>query len=301
MPQTRATTACRAHLFAPGSHERLLVKVFHAGADAVVLDLEDAVAPESKPDARRLVAATLAARAGVAGPVTAVRINGVDTPWWQDDLDAVIGPGLQLIRVPKAESARQIAAVDARVRSLELARGLEPGAIGIVATIESAAGVLAAADIARAPRVRGFTFGAADFVRDISADASGQDLATLYARQHLVVVSRALNLEPPVASVYTQITDLDGLRRTTEESRALGFFGRSCIHPTQVPVVQEVFTPTPADLAAARATVDAWDQAVSQGVGAFTMAGGQFVDDAIVRRARAVITLAEALKEKTSL
>ena len=300
MPPSRAFAACRAHLFAPGSQERLLVKVFEAGADGVVLDLEDAVAPASKPEARRLVAAALSARAGVAGPVTAVRINGVDTPWWQDDLDAVIGPGLQLIRIPKAESARQIAEVDARVRSLEVARGLEAGGIGFVATIESAAGILGAAEIARAPRVRGFTFGAADFVRDISADASGHDLATLYARQHLVVVSRALGLDPPVASVHTQLADLDGLRRTTEEARALGFFGRSCIHPSQVSVVQDVFTPTPSAAAAARATVEAWDQAVRRGVGAFTMAGGQFVDDAIVRRAHALIALAEALKEKTS-
>lgn len=294
-----AIAACRAHLFAPGSNERVIAKVFDAGADAVVLDLEDAVAPAAKADARRLVAAAIAARAGRTRPVTAVRINGVDTAWWQDDLDAVVIPGVRLIRVPKAESAEQLRWVDARVSELEAGRGLAPGAIGLVATIESAVGVLAAGEIARAPRVKGFTFGAADFVRDIHADP-GSDLATLHARQHLVLISRACGLDAPVASVYTQVRDLEGLRRSTEEARALGFFGRSCIHPSQVPVVQEVFTP-PADVvAAARAVVDAWDEALGRGVAAFTLPDGQFVDEAVARRARGVVALAAALEETSS-
>ena len=105
MPLRSTLAACRAHLFAPGSNERVLAKVFDAGADAVVLDLEDAVAPAAKADARRLVAAALAARAGHTRPRIAVRINGVDTPWWRDDLDAIVDPRVDVVRVPKAESA----------------------------------------------------------------------------------------------------------------------------------------------------------------------------------------------------
>ncbi len=288
---------CRAHLFAPGSNERLLGKVFHAGADAVVLDLEDAVAPAAKAEARRLVARALAARAGAAWPRVAVRINGVDTSWWKDDLEAIVGPPVQVVRVPKVESSDQLSEVDLLLAQLEQRRGVPAGAIGLVATIESARGVLQAASMASVPRLRGFAFGAADFVRDIGADPTAADLATLYARQHLVVVSRAASLDAPIASVYTRLDDLDGLRRTTEEARSLGFFGRSCIHPSQVPVIQEVFTPGPAALAAARAVLDAWQQANARGEAAFTMPDGQFVDEAVARRARAVAALADALQK----
>ena len=288
---------CRSHLFAPGSNERVLGKVFDAGADAVVLDLEDAVAPDAKADARRLVAAALATRAGRPSPRVAVRINGVDTAWWRDDLAAIVGPGLCVIRVPKAESAGQICAVDEVLTRLETERRLPAGAIGLVATIETAAGVMAAADLARAPRIQAFTFGAADFVRDIRADPTSADLATLYARQHLVVVSRAARIEPPVAPVYTQVKDLDGLRRTTAEARAIGFFGRSCIHPSQVPVVNDAFTPRPEEIAAARAVLDAWKEALNRGIGALALPDGQFVDEAVARRARALVALAEALEK----
>ena len=289
--------ACRSHLFAPGSNERVLGKVFDAGADAVVLDLEDAVAPDAKAGARRLVEAALATRVTHRAPRVAVRINGVDTAWWRDDLEAVVRPGLHVIRVPKAESADQLRAVDEVLTRLEAERGLPAGAIGLVATIETAAGVMAAAELARAPRIQAFTFGAADFVRDIGADPDSADLATLYARQHLVLVSRTARIEPPVAPVYTQVKDLDGLRRTTAEARAIGFFGRSCIHPSQVPVVNEAFTPRPEEIAAARGVLDAWQNALDRGVAALTLPDGQFVDEAVARRARAVVALADALEK----
>lgn len=288
---------CRSHLFAPGSDERVLGKVFDAGADGVVLDLEDAVAPAAKADARRLVAVAIAGRADRSWPRVAVRINGTDSPWWRDDLDAVVVRGLHAIRVPKAESADEIRAVDERLASLEQERGIEAGTIGIVATIETAAGVMAAADLARAPRVEGFTFGAADFVRDIGADPASADLATLHARQHLVLVSRAARIDPPVAPVYTQVKDLDGLRRTTAEARAIGFYGRSCIHPSQVPIVNEAFTPRPQEVAAARLVLQAWEDARARGVGALALPDGQFVDEAVARRARALVSLADAIEK----
>lgn len=298
-PRPTPVALCRAHLFAPGSNARLLAKVFDAGADAVVLDLEDAVAPAAKDAARQLTADALSARPDGARPLVAVRINGLDSPWWQDDLDAVVHPAVSVIRLPKAESAAQLVQLDARLRHLEARRRLQPMGIAVVATIESAAGVLAAEAIGRAPRVRGFTFGAADFTRDIAADPAA-DEATLYARQRMVLVSRALGLDPPIASVYTAVRDLDGLRRTTEEARALGFFGRSCIHPDQVPVIQNVFTPSAAAVDAARAVLAAWEDALSRGQAALTMPDGQFVDEAVARRARAVLALAASIQESSS-
>jgi citrate lyase subunit beta/citryl-CoA lyase len=288
---------CRSHLFAPGNNERLLAKVFDAGADAVVLDLEDAVAPDVKAVARAMVAGVLPTRVGPSGPLVAVRINGIDTDWWREDLAAVIMPGLQIIRIPKAESAEQLQQASAVIDELELARGMAVGAIGLVATIESAAGALAAAAMARVPRLRSFAFGATDFVRDIGADPAAADLATLYARQHLVLASRAAGIQPPIASVHTQVKDLDALRRSTDEARAIGFFGRSCIHPSQVPIVNDVFTPGPAQVLAARTMIAAWLDATARGVAAFAMPDGQFVDGAVIRRARAVVELADALEK----
>ncbi len=148
-----------------------------------------------------------------------------------------------------------------------------------------------------APRVEGFTFGAADFVRDIGADPASAELATLHARQHLVLVSRAARIDPPVAPVYTQVKDLDGLRRTTAEARAIGFYGRSCIHPLQVPVVNEAFTPRPEEVAAARLVLQAWEDARARGVGALALPDGQFVDEAVARRARALVSLADAIEK----
>lgn len=285
----------RSHLFAPGDDPRLLGKVFEAGADAVVLDLEDAVAPARKADARRLVAEALARPRSLPGPLVEVRINAVDTGLWGDDLDAVVGPGLAMVRVAKAESAADLAEVAARIDALEVQRGLAPGSIALIPTIESAAGVLRAEAMAGVPRVWGFAFGATDFLRDIGAPPDAGDRALLHAQAHLVLVSRAAGLQAPIASVHTKLDDEEGLRRTTIEARELGFFGRSCIHPRQVPVVHEVFTPSPAEIASARAIATAWRAAVDRQAGRLALPDGQFLDRAVALRATALLALAEAV------
>lgn len=289
------TALARSYLFAPGDNERLLGKVFEAGADAVVLDLEDAVAPERKPQARQLVATLLNqpllnSRGSV--PLVYVRINAVTTSFWQEDIAAVVSPALRGIRLAKAESAEEVHAVDAALSKAESMAGIAPGTLTITATIESAAGVMAAGEIARAPRVEAFTFGAADFARDIGADVDEAETQTLYARSHLVLASRAAGIRPPIASVYTRIKDLEGLRATTEASRRLGFFGRSCIHPSQVSIINEVFTPSAEQVAEAREIIAAFEQAMAAGSAAVAMSNGQFVDQPIVERARAIVALA---------
>lgn len=285
----------RSYLFAPGSNERLLERVFGAGADAVVLDLEDAVLPADKARARTLVAGALAARAPGSRPVF-VRINAVSSGLWLDDLVAVVGPSLAGIRLAKAESRAEVDAVDAVLAELERARGLPRGRIALVPTIESASGVLAAEAIAGHPRVSALAFGATDFLRDVGGTAGADDRETLYARSHLVLVSRAAGLAPPIAPVHTNPTDLDGLRRASEADRRLGFFGRSCIHPAQVPIVNEAFTPSAAEVEHARRLLEAFDRA---GTGAVLLADGSFVDRAVARRARAILGLAEAAAAAT--
>jgi citrate lyase subunit beta / citryl-CoA lyase len=300
MRSNAATALARSYLFAPGDSERLLSKVFDAGADAVVLDLEDAVAPSQKEQARRTVSEVLMARQHEAGPAIYVRINSIGSGLWMEDIAAITGPGLTGIRLAKAESSNEVRAVDAALTTAEANAGMADGLLRIVPTIESAVGVLAAGEMARADRVEALAFGNTDFLRDIGAESDLMETQTLYARSQLVLVSRAAGIKPPIASVHTKIKDLDGLRITSEAARCLGFFGRSCIHPAQIPVVNEVFTPASAQVAEARAIIEAFDRAAATGSGSFALENGQFVDRAVVERARALVELAEGLQRSSS-
>lgn len=287
----------RSYLFAPGSHERLLQKVSSAGADAVVLDLEDAVALEHKALARALVSRTLAERAsaGRDAPVVFVRINGVRSGLWRDDLDAIVGPGLDGVRLARTDSVDEVREVNDAIEELERTRGMARGSIRIVASIESAEAVLQARAIAGGPRVHALAFGSSDFLRDIGAGADAGEQETLAARTHLVLVSRAARIAPPIASVHTRLSDLEELRRTTEAARRLGFFGRSCIHPSQLPVVHEAFTPTPAQVAEARAVVEATTAA--GGGEPVRLPDGQLIDAALAARAQALLDLAARIRD----
>lgn len=319
MDEARTQRLARSYLFAPGDNEKLLRKVFTAGADAVVLDLEDAVAPARKAQARALVAQVLgeltvgqtlvcpdlippalSSPANSANattgqtkvrPTVYVRINAVVTPFWQMDLATAVHRAVRGVRLAKAESLTEVQVVDEELAKLETERELPVGALRVVPTIESAAGLLNAAELARHPRVEAFSFGAADFVKDIGAEAD--ETATLFARSQLVVLSRAAGINPPIAAVYTRLNDAEGLRASTEAQRRLGFFGRSCIHPTQLAIVHEVFTPKPQAIHEARAIVQAFEAAQATGMGVATLANGQFIDAPIVERARALLALAE--------
>lgn len=285
----------RSYLFAPGNSEKLLQKVFSAGADAVVLDLEDAVPAAEKAQARRMVAALLERQhAGPSLPVY-VRVNGMETGLWREDLAAIVGPGLRGVRLPKAEAAADVGRFVDALQEQEARRGLAPGAIEVVCTIETARGVCAAHALAACPRVANLTFGAADFAQDAGVDPGEEETETLMARSQLVLASRAAGIDPPVASVFTRVHDDEGLRRSTEAARRLGFFGRSVIHPRQLPVVHEVFTPAADAVARAREIVEVYEGALAHGRGTALTGDGRFVDVAVARRARALLSLAESI------
>lgn len=288
----------RSYLFAPGNHAKLLAKVFGAGADAVVLDLEDAVPPAEKDRAREVVRETLEHRGETLAPATYVRINHVSTPWWRDDVFAAVVPGIAGLRIPKVESALEARKVARAVAEAERANGVAPGSVLLTGTIESAAGVLAAAEIAKADRVEALCFGATDLARDMGAEPGRDEIETLYARSHLVLVSRAAGIRPPIASVQIDLKDEERLLETTRAARRLGFFGRSCIHPKQLPVIHRVFTPSAESVARAREIVRAYERAKAAGSGAFTMPDGGFVDEAIARQAEDLVALADALAPK---
>jgi citrate lyase subunit beta/citryl-CoA lyase len=263
----------RSYLFAPGHNAKLLAKVSDAGADAVMLDLEDAVPPDAKHVARTMVAEALAEREGW------VRINAARTRTCEADLDAVAGLAAG-IRIPKVESAEEAQWVADRAPDTPL-----------ICAIESARGVLAAAEIATVEGVRHLSLGGVDLRRDLNAGDG--DLQTLYVRSHLVVASRAAGLQPPIDSVYSQLDDEAGLRAQTTFARSLGFFGKSAIHPRQLPVLHDVFTPSEDERAWALEVIDAFESAGGEAV---RLPSGEFVDVPVAQRARRLLELADALE-----
>lgn len=300
---TGAASRPRSFLFAPGDQGRLLAKVFAAGADAVVLDLEDSVAASAKRAARRAVADALSARAGLealSSPPTWVRINGAEGGDWREDVTGVVGPALTGIRLPKAESPDGVRRLDEAMSRAEEKAGLRPGAVELVLTVESAVGVSRMADLAICcPRVTGFALGAADLIADLGANPETAGLATLYSASRLVVESVAAGLAPPTAPVFTRLDDDAGLGKSTRWHRNLGFFGRSAIHPRQIPIIHEAFTPTAAEVERARRIVDSHRDALAGGSAVSTTPigaedGTGFVDPAVVRQARTVLALAGA-------
>jgi citrate lyase subunit beta / citryl-CoA lyase len=261
------TRSPRSWLFAPGHNEKLLRLVFEAGADVVLLDLEDAVPPDMKDRARGMVAEVAATR-----PCW-VRVNRARTEACERDLDALAGSVLGL-RIPKVESAAEVAWVADRAPEVPLD-----------CTIESARGVLAAYDIASAPACALLSYGGLDLAVDLGIPGGEQE--TLYARSSLVIAARAAGKPAPSDGVHPLLGDDDGLRKEAEAARRLGFFGKSAIHPRQVPIIHAVFAPTPEELAWAKRVLAAFE--ASRGAATRT-ADGEFVDKPVADRARQLLS-----------
>lgn len=288
----RSAGALRSLLFAPGNHARRREKAFECGADAVILDLEDAVPPAGKDEARVAVAASLAAPRRCQAWV---RVNGVDTPWCWGDLDALVRAGLDGLVVPKVEDAGQLRTVDWVVSQLERERGLAPGGIGLVALIETARGLAAAPSIAAAtPRLVRLSYGIADYSLDVGLMPGDEEAELAWVRAALVQASRVAGLDPPVDSVVVQVRDGARFTASARRARQAGLRGKLCLHPDQVPLANEVFSPDPAEVERARAIVTAFEAAEAGGNAAVSV-GGEFVDYPVVARARAVLELAERL------
>jgi len=300
-----APVVLRSFLFVPANNARRVEKALGSDADAVILDLEDAVAVSEKAAARAAVAEALARpRRGRCF----VRVNGVATPWCLGDLMAAVRPGLDGVVLPKAESAADLRAVDWLITGLERERGLAPGSVDLMPIVESAVGflrldrILAARslkDYSGPWRVRRITFGAADLTRDLGMTwtESEEELASF--RAQLVVASLTAGLEPPVDTVWVRLKDAEGLRRSLEASRRLGFQGRLCIHPDQVAVVNAAFTPSEDEIERARRVVAAFEIAEREGVAAIEV-DGAFVDYPVVERARRTLALAAAIRARAA-
>ncbi|MFF9766570.1 HpcH/HpaI aldolase/citrate lyase family protein [Streptomyces sp. NPDC053086] len=259
-------------LYVPGDRPHVVAKALAAGADVVVIDLEDAVAPDRKECARAATAELLTQPQPV--PVH-VRINALDGPWAGADLAALAGlPGLSGLRLPKVTAPDQ-------VRQVAVATP-----VPLYALLESALGIEHAYAIATAhPALRGISLGEADLRADLGVRA---DAGLDWPRSRVVVAARAAGLAPPPQSVHPDIRDLDALAASCARGRALGFLGRAAIHPRQLPVIERAYLPTPAEIEHAETIT----KAAAADQGAQALPDGRFIDAAVVAMARRTLSLA---------
>ncbi|GAA1624879.1 HpcH/HpaI aldolase/citrate lyase family protein [Catellatospora bangladeshensis] len=275
----------RSYLYVPGDAPAKLAKALTVGADALIVDLEDAVPPAAKDTARETVAAFLGQ--ATSSPRIWVRINPGELGHL--DAEAVVRPGLTGLCVAKTESPAQLTALDTLLNRLEQQAGLTPGSVRVAPLLESAAAVLAAPAIARAPRVARLQLGEADLAADLGVTLGPDERELLWARSQVVLACAAAGIPPPVAPVSVNFRDPGALRESTLALKRLGFRGRACIHPAQLPVVHEVFTPAESEIAAARELVRRHEQAVRDGSGVCLDERGRLVDEAVVRSARRLL------------
>ncbi len=289
----------RTLLFAPANHARHVEKALTGSADGAILDLEDAVAVAEKPDARGAARHALEGR-GAARTRAYVRINALTTPFAYDDLLAVVGPGLDGVILPKTETPEQLAVLDWLLGQLERERGLPAGSVDVMPIIETATGLANVQAIAESSsRVRRLNFGAGDFSLDTNMTWTAGHEGLLWARIQMVVASRAAGLEPPLDTVFADLSDQDGLASEAAQAKRLGFQGKACIHPKQVEVVNAIFTPSPEEVAQARLIIAEFEKAEAAGIASLRV-GGQFVDYPIAAKARRILELAAHIEQNRS-
>jgi citrate lyase subunit beta/citryl-CoA lyase len=281
-----APNRIRSLLFAPASRPDVLRKLPRAAPDAVALDLEDAVPPDAKPAARehsREVGAELAA--GYPDLAVYVRVNPVPTEWFLADLADGVAPTITGIIVPKLESPEQVTTIaDALV-----AAGLER--LHVLAGIESAAGVDRVRELLVAPVAAAY-FGAEDYIADLGGVRTADNTEVLYARSRVALAARLASV-PALDQVVTRIDADDVFLDDAAAGRALGYRGKLCIHPKQVALAKQVFSPSAEEIDRARRLLAAYDEATARGEAAIAF-DGQMVDEPIARRARAVLAAADA-------
>lgn len=260
--------ALRSYLFVPASRPDRIGKALAAGAGAVIVDLEDAVAPDAKADARHALAAWLAQGEGAV----LVRVNAVDTPWFADDLALCAHAAVTGVVLPKAERRADLA----RVASVATGKRLYP-------LIETAVGYDAARELAASPNVERLVFGSIDFQVDLGIDGELDEL--LMFRSGLVLASRRAGVASPVDGVSTAIDDVDALRADVRRSRQLGFGAKLCIHPKQVAVVNAAYKPSAAEVDWARRVLDA----AAKSGGAAVAVDGKMVDKPVILKAKAIL------------
>ncbi|MHC8320412.1 HpcH/HpaI aldolase/citrate lyase family protein [Pseudomonas sp. GB2N2] len=260
----------RSYLFVPGNRPERFAKAQAAGADVVIIDLEDAVADAEKAQAREHVQTAVDGGARVC-----LRINAYGTPWFTDDLALLASITVDSVMLPKAETLAPFLALQ------------EVTQAPIIALVETALGVHQVSAVAQAPGVQRIAFGSVDYQLDVGCN--GSDEALLYARSRIVVASRVACIEGPIDGVSVVINDQDAINREAVHGKALGFVGKMCIHPRQVPVVNQVFSPSEREIAWANEVIQAFERSNEGAV----QVRGEMIDLPVLLRARKIIAQRE--------
>jgi citrate lyase subunit beta/citryl-CoA lyase len=294
----------RSLMFVPAQEPRMVERALGLGEfapsalDVAILDLEDGVPPDEKDRARAAIAAVLALGSNRAAPSRYVRVNR-DLGARDADLAAVLRPGLDGIVAPKIDHADEIADLARDLDEREDAAGMARGSVRVIASVESARGLLDAHAIAAcSDRVVALLFGAEDFARDLSlpTEREAEAAELVYARSAIVVAAVAARRQA-IDGIWPKVTDLDGLRRDAVQARRLGFAGKSLIHPGQIEVVNDVFSPSAAEVSYARRVVAAFEDGQAKGRGAVALEG-KLLDQPIVERARRTLLVHDAVSQK---
>ncbi len=278
----------RSFLFVPGSEEKKVAKAPSLGADAVILDLEDAVAPARKAEARTLIRTFLQAQEGQAIEWL-IRLNGYHTPYFEADLAASVGAGPDALVIPKVDSPEVLQLVDARLAKAEHTSALSAGSLKFFALVESARGILNAQAIATATsRLLGLMLGHVDLSADLGIHAGRAGEGIVYhARCQLVLAARAAGVDA-VDTIYLNIQDHEGLQAEAAQAAALGFTGKLAIHPAQIPTIHEGFTPSAERILRAERILETWRQAAAEGRGVCTL-DGELIEKPVVEAERRIL------------
>ena len=286
-------TVLRSLLFVPGNRPNMLEKALSLIPDAYVPDMEDSVPIEEKVNARDVTASFLS-RMAEAGPFVIPRVNSLDTGLLEDDLAAVVGPHIFGISVGKIQSVGDIEQVSGMMEDLETQIGLDPGQMKLIPWIETAKAIVNAFEIcAASPRIVGVAFGAEDFTNDMGIERTEDDSEIVYPRSIVGVAARAadvLALDTP----YFGLGDPAGLRQDALAARKYGFVGKFAVHPAQIDVINEAFSPSATEIENARRVVAAFEEAERAGRGS-TSLDGRVIDMPVVKRARNLLEMAARL------
>lgn len=260
--------------------------------DSIMLDLEDAVAQNQKDVARFSLYHALK-EIDYHGVERVVRINGLDTPYWEEDVRVCVAGGCDAIRIPKTESAEDVQRVEKAVDEAEKEFGVEKGSTLLMAAIESAKGVMRAMDVCESSeRLFGIALSGGDYTKDLQTHITGTGIELMGARQNMLIAARAAGVQC-FDTVYTNLDDMEGFRKDVESIHLMGFDGKSIVNPRQINIVYEIFTPKEKDIIFAEKVVREIDEKSAKGIGVFTV-DGKMIDIAFYDGAKRTIELAKA-------
>jgi len=289
----------RSLVFVPGNRSNMLERALAFNADVIMVDLEDSVPPGEKVAARDLAQEWVPRLYG-KGREVMVRVNSLDTGLTREELAAVIGPRLYGVSVGKVESVWDLQEIDRIIAPLEVAAGLEPGHVKVIPWIESAKSIMNVQQMSTAsPRIIALAFGAEDYTNDMGIQRTDLGEEVYFARSTVAVAARAAGIGS-LDGPFVAFRDPESLQKDAQTARQMGHTGKFAIHPSQIEILNEVFSPNVDDVAYARRVMTAWDQAKAAGRGSLDL-DGKMVDVPVVKRAQNLLAFAEAIEQQVNL